>query len=66
MTREELKAQRKADRAAPLVRWEELSEAAKQRLLTSGHPSNRPTAEDIASGRPIFRATGGGWICGYI
>lgn len=48
------------------VRWDQLSDFAKNRLLTSGHPSNRPTKRDIRSGRRIFRCDGSGWLIGCV
>lgn len=43
------------------VRWEDLSDEARQRLLSQGHPSNYPTARHIKSGQPIFRIDGNGY-----
>jgi hypothetical protein len=50
---------------AKYVRWNELSDHAKHEFLTTGHPSNRPTRDHIASDKPIFREDGSGYIAGY-
>lgn len=52
-------------RRSGYVCWSELTDEAKQRLLTAGHPSNRPSAEVIESDQCRFRPDGSGWIAGF-
>ena len=52
-------------RRSGFVRWSELSEEAKHRLLTDGHPSNCPTDENIAADECRYRPDGSGWIAGF-
>lgn len=46
------------------VKWSELMEQAKQRLLTAGHESNRPTEKDQQREGNAFAEDGSGW-CDY-
>ena len=48
------------------VRWDELSDLAKRRLLSGGHPSNRPKPEDQRASHNRFAEDGSAWMDAYL